>query len=73
MAYRRLDGDAVIDILSDVDSDVEIADSEDEIGEPVCDEFPNPDSDAEFPSSDSDKYNYTPCITPTLYTKHWQA
>ena len=36
MASRRLDADAVIDMLSDVDSDAEIADSEDEIGEPVC-------------------------------------
>ena len=41
MASRRLDADGVLDMLSDVETDAE---SEDEIGEPVC-----PGSDDEFP------------------------
>ena len=68
MASRRLGADAVIDMLSDVDSDLE---SDDEIGEPICpgsdDEFPTPDSD-EFPGPESDRYYCNdPCITITIY------
>ena len=70
MASRRLDADGVLDMLSDVETDAE---SEDEIGEPVCpgsdDEFPIPDSGDESPSPDSDRYYYkNPCITATSHT-----
>ena len=55
MASRRLDADDVIDMLSDVDTDAE---SEDEIGGPICpgsDELPIPDSDDGSPKYDSDR------------------
>ena len=49
MASPRWDADQVVDMLSDVD----LEDSDDDLGEPMC-----PGSDINFPNPESDEERY---------------